>query len=541
MGLLAAVVASGTIARMLPAALPLPVSLVQIALGALIGSFGALRVELDPEVFFLAFLPPLLFADSWQIPREGLLRDKWTILKLALGLVVFTVLGLGPLIHWMLPVMPLAVCFALAASVSPTDPVSVQAIAGRIKVPTRMLRILEGEALLNDASGLVCMRVAVIAALTGGFSLSSALSLFLWLSLVGIALGIGVTLLITRVAAWIRRHFGEESGSHILISVLTPFAVYLLAEHFGGSGILAVVAAGITMSYAELMGDQGAGTRIRSLAVWDAIRFATNGVMFVLLGEQMPGIFTAALSQSRDHIGWPLPLVALIIVLALAALRFTWVWSSLRITVFRSRRRGVPAPQPPVFLLLAASVAGVRGAVTLAGILTLPLTLPDGSPFPARELAIFLAAAVILLTLVAASFLLPPLIRHLHLPEENELAAQEAAMRVQAAEAAIQAIGKEQHAMAEGRQDTDLYAEVSARLMDLYRRRLEGTAASETDAATNRRLVEIERELRLAAVRAERETILRAARRRRINDEVRRKLIRELDIQEVRFLSMAGR
>lgn len=153
--LLLAVVASGSIGRIIPFALPLP--LVQIALGAAIASVATLRVELSPDIFFLLFLPPLLFLDGWRIPKEGLLRDKGTILELALGLVVFTVLGVGLLIHWMIPSMPLAVAFALAAIVSPTDPIAVSAIAARVPIPKRLMHILEGESLLNDASGLVCM------------------------------------------------------------------------------------------------------------------------------------------------------------------------------------------------------------------------------------------------------------------------------------------------------------------------------------------------------------------------------------------------
>ena len=160
--LLLAVVVSGSIGRIIPFALPLP--LVQIALGAAIASVATLRVELSPNIFFLLFLPPLLFLDGWRIPKEGLLRDKGTILELALGLVVFTVLGLGLLIHWMIPSMPLAVAFALAAIVSPTDPIAVSAIAARVPIPKRLMHILEGESLLNDASGLVCMRFAVAAA-----------------------------------------------------------------------------------------------------------------------------------------------------------------------------------------------------------------------------------------------------------------------------------------------------------------------------------------------------------------------------------------
>lgn len=223
--LLFAVVVSGILARLLP--LPIPRPLVQIALGAAVGLVADWRVTLDPEIFFLLFLPPLLFLDGWRIPREDLFKDRSTILELALGLVVFTVLGMGFFINWMIPAMPLAVAFALAAVVSPTDPIAVSAIAQRTPVPKRMMHILEGESLLNDASGLVCLRFAVAAALTGAFSLGEAAINFLWVAIGGIAVGIALTWLVGWAKSIVTRYVGEESGSQILISLLIPFGAYL--------------------------------------------------------------------------------------------------------------------------------------------------------------------------------------------------------------------------------------------------------------------------------------------------------------------------
>ena len=214
--LLVAVVVSGSLSRLSPVPLPLP--LVQIALGAAIASFADLKVELSPDIFFLLFLPPLLFLDGWRIPKEGLFRDKGTILELALGLVVVTVVGLGFFIHWMIPAMPLAVAFALAAIVSPTDPIAVSAIAARVPIPKRMMHILEGESVLNDASGLVCMRFAVAAALTGSFSLPSALATFLWVALGGLAIGVAVTWCVTKArtgssAVWVKKPDRKSSSA----------------------------------------------------------------------------------------------------------------------------------------------------------------------------------------------------------------------------------------------------------------------------------------------------------------------------------------
>jgi Na+/H+ antiporter len=534
--LLLAVVVGGALARMSPVALPLP--LVQIALGACIGSVANLGVELKPDIFFLLFLPPLLFLDGWRIPNEGLFRDKGTILELALGLVVFTVVGVGYFINWMIPAMPLAIAFALAAIVSPTDPIGVSAIATRVPIPKRLMHVLAGESLLNDASGLVCMRFAVTAALTGTFSLLDAVGTFVGLAIGGIAIGVGVTWIASVAKNWVSRHFGEETGSQILISLLIPFGAYLLAEHLHCSGILAAVAAGITMSYVEQSGQALAVTRVRRSAVWDLVQFAATGIIFVLLGEQLPQLVTGAAQVVREaghHEPIWLVVYVVAISLALAVLRFIWVWTSLRFTLFRAALKGQNPYVPSRRLIAAASLAGVRGTITLAGVLTLPLTMNDGSAFPARDLAIFLAAGVIIVSLVAASFSLPILLKGLELPPEPSQQEEEDRARIAAAEAAIQAIEQAQHHMGEGRNDADLYTDAGVRIMELYRHRIDGRSASGKEASLARKIDEIERRLRLAALRAERTEIYRIARARRLSDETTRKLVRELDLLESRF------
>jgi CPA1 family monovalent cation:H+ antiporter len=537
--LMLAVVISGTLTRMSPIALPLP--LVQIALGAAIASVADLGVELQPDLFFLLFLPPLLFLDGWRIPKEGLFRDKGTILELALGLVVFTVVGVGFFINWMVPAMPLAVAFALAAIVSPTDPIAVSAIAARVPIPKRLMHILEGESLLNDASGLVCMRFAVAAALTGTFSAADAFATFLWLAFGGIAIGAGVTWLAMKAKTWISRRFGEDSGSQILVSLLIPFASYLLAEHLHCSGILAAVAAGITMSYAEQGGHVLAVTRVQRSAVWDTVQFAANGIIFVLLGEQLPKIVSGAAEVVREtghHDPAWLVIYIVAINLALAALRLLWAWASLRFTLFRAARRGKTVVTPSWRLVVATSLAGVRGAITLAGVLTLPLTMNDGSPFPARDLAILLAAGVIIVSLVAASIGLPRLLKNLELPPDTAHQGAEDDARTAAAEAAIRAIEQAQHQMGEGRADADLYSDAGARIMELYRRRIDGRTKTGDERELARKIDEIERKLRLAGLGAERDEIYRNARARKISDEAARKLVREIDLMEERIGSV---
>ena len=537
LAMLLAVVASSYVVRILP--LPIPLPLVQITMGAGIAGVLDHGVVLDPQIFFLLFLPPLLFLDGWRIPKDGLLRDKAVILELALGLVIFTVVGAGFLIHWLIPAMPLAVAFALAAIVSPTDPVAVSSIAARVPIPKRLLHILEGESLLNDATGLVCFRFAVAAAVTGHFSMGSASLTFLWLAGAGVAVGVGFTLCVSYAQRLLSRQFGEETGSPILISLLIPFGAYMLADRLEASGILAAVAAGITMSYVELSGRALATTRVQRTAVWNMVQLALNGIVFVLLGEQLPKILrgaVAATEQSAHLNRWWLLVYALAISAGLTLLRLAWVWVSLRLSLFVARHRGQPIEKPNWRLVLATSVAGVRGALTLAGVLSLPLLMPDSSPFPARDLAIFLAAAVILLSLLMAAVALPRLLKGLQLPTEPLPQRQEDHARHAAAIAAIAAIENSQRQLMEKSPaaDAEIYSHAAARVIALYQHRLDRDASNETEAKQLRKADEIEIAMRLAALQAERSEIFNLARHSLVSDETSRRLVREIDLAEAR-------
>ncbi|MES2257513.1 MAG: Na+/H+ antiporter [Pseudomonadota bacterium] len=536
LAMLLAVVASAYFVRLLPVAVPLP--LMQIGLGFIIAAFSSHGVALDPEFFFLLFLPPLLFLDGWRIPKSGLLRDRVVILELALGLVVFTVLGAGLLIHWMIPAMPLPVAFALAAIVSPTDPVAVSSIASRTPIPKRLMHILEGESLLNDASGLVCFRFAVAAALTGSFSLTSASLTFAWMAAGGVAMGVGLTLLITWIQRWLARHFGEPAGSPILVNLLMPFGAYLLAEHLQASGILAAVAAGIAMSYVELSGHALAATRIQRSAVWDMVQFSLTGVMFVLLGEQLPSILRGARASLEDvghYNPWWLVLYAFSISGGLLMLRFIWVWATLRLTLYRHAKNGEHLAAPNWRLLLATSLAGVRGAITLAGVMTLPLVLADGKPFPARDLTIFLASAVILISLLAASIGLPHLLRGVDFPDEPHERQEEDRAREVAANAAIAAIERAQIELMSASTDADLFPQAAGRVIALYKHRLVEHAAEMDEVRKFRKTDHAERALRMAALQAERKAIFNLARHGHISDDLSRKLVREVDLVEARL------
>lgn len=536
LALLAAVVLSGVAARFLPLAVPAP--LVQIGLGALIALVTKTPVALDPQLFFLLFLPPLLFLDGWRIPKDDFFRDLPIILEMALGLVVLTVVGAGLFIHWMIPSMPVAVAFALAAVISPTDPIAVSAIAQRVPIPKRLMHILEGESLLNDASGLVCLRFAVAAALTGTFVLREAVLTFAWVALAGIVIGVATTMVITSLNAWLSRRSAEDAGPQTLVSLLIPFAAYLVAEKVHASGILAAVAAGVAMSFSEAARQTVAATRVRRNMVWDTLQFTANGVIFVLLGEQLPSILAGAVETvhtTGHHDAWWLGVYVVAITLGLGVLRFAWVWGSLKLTLLRARRRGEERASPDWKIIAATACAGARGAITLAGVLTLPLATASGAPFPARDLAIFLAAGVIVLSLLISSIALPLLLKDLQLPPDTDSQEQAAQARATLANAAIHAV---EHLMtASPHADDHDFQTATARVADVYRDRLDSLAQSGEVAIAARRSQVFEKDVRLSALEAEREALRTLVRKRAVNDGVSARLTRDLDLAEARARS----
>lgn len=534
--MLTAVLISGIVGRLLPLSIPLP--LVQIGLGFLISGVFQHGVVLDPEVFFVLFLPPLLFLDGWRIPKQGLLRDKFSILNLAFGLVFFTVIGVGYLIHWMIPAMPLPIAFALAAIISPTDPVAVSAITRRVPVPRRLLLVLEGESLFNDASGLVAFRFAVAAAVTGMFSLESATVSFLWVATGGVLMGTLSTLALIVIRHGFTRRFGEEPGSEILLSLLTPFVAYFLAEHFQASGILAAVAAGVTMSYAEMHGSSLPVTRVQRKDFWDTVQFALNGSMFVLLGEQLPKLLQGAVDvvQSTGHHNpWWLLVYTTAIFVALAVLRFVWVWISLQLAYRISQRQGHTPVKVTTRLMAVLSLAGVRGAVTLAGVLTLPLVMQDGSPLPARDLAIFLAAAVIIASLVAASIGLPRLLKGIAPMAETRTRRQRqliARVAERAARRSVHRALKEAAAQqADDSPHASLYTHVARRVLDSLEASIRGVEDTE-QVELRDQARRIERQLRIMALQASRQAVYRLGRTHRVSDNLVRAHVRQLDLEE---------
>lgn len=537
MAMLIAVMLSGILVRVFP--IPIPVPFIQIGLGFLIAAIFQRGVLIEPEIFFLLFLPPLLFLDGWRVSKLAVVREASSIFQLAIGLVFLTVIGVGYLIHWMIPSIPLPVAFAIAAIVSPTDPVAVGAISNRVPIPRKMMAILEGESLLNDASGLVAFRFAVAAAVTGSFSLSQATLSFLWLSLAGITIGAGLTAILMYGNGIIRRKFGVAPGNDVLLSLIVPFLVYSVAEYMQVSGILAAVAAGICMSYVEMSGRLQATTRVERQAVWTMVRFTLNGMMFVLLGEQLPvllkGLKLAADESGGRELYW-LPIYGTLICLGLVLTRLLWVVVSLKLGEFFARRRGKQRTKISKRIMLAISVAGVRGAVTLAGVMTLPLAMSDGSPFPARELAICLAAIVLLFSLVIASVGLPLLLKKEHHPANDQVLRERTIVQDAILNAALKSIATTcQELAAEHPDDITLYTNMADRL-SISLLRQSGKDEQEKSSEALAREQEISRNMRLKAVVASRQAVYHLAKQHRISDTLAREQVLWLDMEEARIL-----
>lgn len=282
---------SGVVTRVMPFQIPLP--LMQIAIGALLAwpTFG-LHVEFDPELFLVLFIPPLLFADGWKTPTREFLEHGREIFGLALALVVVTVVGIGFLIYWVVPGIPLIPAFALAAVLSPTDAVALSGIVGEGRIPKKIMGILQGEALMNDASGLVSLKFAVAVAMgTMIFTVGGATVEFMKVAIGGILAGFVVSWLYGRSLRFLSRWGGDEPATQIVLLFLLPFASYLIAEHIGVSGILAAVAAGMTITRSGVMRRAPLAMRLRANSTWAMLEFVFNGMVFLAAGVILFSLF----------------------------------------------------------------------------------------------------------------------------------------------------------------------------------------------------------------------------------------------------------
>lgn len=507
-------------------AVPLPLPLLQVAAGALLAWPLGMKVELEPEVFLLVFIAPLLFVDGWRIPKRAFREMRNVIFMMAFGLVVSTVIGLGLVIRAVVPSMPPFVAFALAAALSPTDAVAVSGITGRVKVPSRLMHVLGGEALLNDASGLVCLRVSIAAAATGVFSWGAAAKSLVFVSVGGVAIGIGVAWLIARGQRLVFRRDHDSSDARMILVLLLPYTAYLAAEHAHVSGILAAATAGMALPRLELIDATDRDGRRQTITVMRALEHVLNGIIFLYLGVRLPEIA----EHASQVISWQtLGQAVLAASLALFLMRWLWVWLTLRITLFRRRKPGQAAGRISIRLVTATALAGVRGAVSLAAAVLVPAVVTaDGEPYRAQQVVVSIAAGVIVVSLISASVGLPLVLRGVDIPEPDQGREERGALRAELAEAAIAAIEQARDEKGEGA------VEAAEIVLEPYRARATGEVPDDRVA-----LERVERELRIVALHAERALLHEKWKARAVDDVLYRQFMREIDANEDALASRA--
>ncbi len=502
----------------------IPTALTQIALGILFALFiEDLSFELKAEWFLLLFIAPLLFNDGRRFPREDLWKMRWPILANAFILVFLTTIIGGYFIHWLIPSIPLAAAFALAAILSPTDPVAVNGIAERIYLPTIILRLVRGESLINDASGLIAFNYAVAAVVTGYFSLREATTDFIYVVIIGAIAGIILGLLAILIRYSLRRQGIQDVTFYSLLQFVTPFIVFIVSEEvLHASGVIAVVAAGIVhSSLSEKTGMRSAEEQVVTENMWSIILFVLNGVVFLLLGLSLPSSMRATVENPLIS-NWLVLGYVLAIGLAIMIIRIVWSYCFLSMSYYITNRKEQSKPSWKVALL--TGLTGVRGAITMAGVLSMPYFVANGDLFPERSLIVFIAGGVILFTLLAATILLPLISKKSIEPEnDEEKEFLEAQMKLKILRTAIKRIEEEIEPDSQS---------AGYELIGEYKKMIEQIRYENKDLEFIKVSQKERIEARLVGLRAERRYIQETAADGSVSEEIVKRLEKSLDIRE---------
>ncbi len=478
--------------------------------------------ELDPEWVFLIFLPPLLFSGGWLTDWKTFRENARPIGLLAIGLVAFTTGIVAVVAHQLMPHIGWASAVALGAIISPPDAVAAGAVFERFSVPKRIMAILDGEGLVNDAMALIIYRFAVVAAVTGGFSLTNASFAVVFVTLGGVAVGLAFAYALARFTILMRR---LELGDPLIgnaIALIAPYAVYLTCELLHVSGVLGTVAAGIYMSRrsSDIYGPEG---RLVAGAVWELLIFLLNGLVFLLIGLQLRTIVhDPSFAQREIWIG--LAISALVILV-----RLIWIYPSAYLprALFPSinRKEGDPGWR----YLFVIGWSGMRGIVSLAGALALPATTAAGAPFPGRNEIVFITFCVIFVTLVLQGLSLIPLLKWLRIDSGEDLDAHEIAVRVAALKAGIARLRR----LEPGFNSTEEW-EVEGRILGEYEYRI-AHLTGHLDGSLDERDVAIDHKLQQEALDAERREILRMRDSGELPDEIFRRVQYDIDLADERL------
>ena len=514
--LLAVICLVGLVAKRLQ----IPPAILLVITGVVLALIPGLpSLQLAPDLVLLLVLPPVIYWDAVKMSWKEFRFNLRPIALLAIGCVVFTTVAVAAATHWLLG-FPWAVGFVLGAIVSPPDAVAPLAIAQRMQLPRRLIVVLEGEGLANDATALVLYRFAVMAVSAGSFSFVEASGTFVAIVAGEIVWGIGVGWLMLRLRRWVR-----DPGIEIMLSILTPFVAYWPPEQLGGSGVLATLATGLYVSCNGLRLIPAA-TRLPGAVFWDFLTYLIEGMVFLITGLQARTL----LPSIRHYTLAEIAMAALVVCAVVIVTRFIWMYPATYLPrwLFPAIRRKDPYPpwQHPTLL----GFTGIRGIVSLAAALAIPFTVADGSPFPHRDLILILVFAVIFVTLVGEGLTLPMVVRALGLADagrRERVAEREEEFKVRrlAVEAAIERLDS----LAKSRK---LPEPVVRPMLAHLRNRLEDADHRKEGNEHHKKLAELGDELELALIEAERDLVNKLYRGGELKDEGRRRIERELDLRD---------
>lgn len=502
--------------------LKLPPSILLVVAGIAIALVPGLpALELAPELVMLVLLPPLIYSAGVAMSWREFCQNLRPITLLAFGAVVFTTVAVAAAMHYLLA-WPWPVALVLGAIVSPPDVVAPLSIARRLGLPRRLLVVLEGEGLVNDATALILYKFAVVAVTAGSFSIAKASGNFALIVVGEVLYGIGVGWLSLRL-----RHWAQNPRVEITLSVMTPFLAYLIPHQIGGSGVLATVAAGLYVSWngPRLI---SAATRLQGIFFWDLMIYLVEGFVFLVTGLQARSL----IEKAHDFpIGQVLAATAVTVVIVILA-RFVWVFPATYLTRWLNPVLARRDPSPPWRWVFVLSFIGIRGVVSLAAALAIPLWVDGGNPFPQRDLILFATFGVIIITLVGQGLMLPTVIRWLRLRGDGEADARlERQAELEARTAAVGAARQHLKRIAEER---GLSEEIVTFLNARHDHRERLIPADLDDGLAAMR---VNNDLRLELIAAEREFVYDLLRSGTITDESRRRIERELDLEEAAILA----
>ncbi|HEX6139360.1 MAG TPA: Na+/H+ antiporter [Candidatus Limnocylindria bacterium] len=481
---------------------------------------GFPQVRLPPDVAFLVFLPPILFSAAYLTSRREFVANARPIALLAIGLVLLTTLVVALVVHTLVPDMGWGAAFALGAIVSPPDAVSATAIARRLGLPRRVVAILEGESLVNDATALVALRLAVVVVVTDTFSPIDAAGSLVLVSVGGIAIGLAFGALVVLVERLL-----TDPPVEVLVSLLAPFGAWIAAESLNVSGVLAVVVAGLVLGR-EAPRVMSSSTRVLFSGVGVMIVFVLNGLVFMLIGLQLPTILDALTSRWQ---GGELFVLAAAVSLTVILARLAWVFTATYVPRLLSPSLARRERDDDWRVILIIGWAGMRGVVSLAAALALPLTVEGEGPFPARDLLLFLTFVVIIVTLVGQGLTLPLLIRRLGIGDEGTLEHEE----IHAREATIAAALDQLEGLRRSWPDhIPLIEQMKARF-EHATEHLEHDHEAGEAVVPDQEMIE-HAAIRQAVIDAQRVALIDLRDRGVIHDEALRRVERDLDLEELR-------